>query len=358
MSSARNIPDELPAPSSHKLIFSRQTRFGFLWLGELCLVVTTIACFAAYHFFNLSLINPLGLFLERIGSLVLFYGFCLFPLVLVVRFRHLRAQRPAIPTLVATWRLFKLIYLSKTALIDAGRYLFGMAWLFVLFIQLKNLAPLLNKRIFDPFFVRFERSLFQGQILATSVFAELGPESAKVLSEGYLLFYPFVSLLIYIMLFQGNSRLREEFYFSFTLTWIIGAFFVLLIPTLGPCFFENSGFPIQDLPTSGVSGMQESIWRLRINLLESRRGINLISGFPSLHVAITVLGALTLWRVSRTLSLLAWIFTILTYLTTFYFGWHYLFDDIGGAMLAVYIYRVARSRFMQYSTSLRNGSSG
>jgi membrane-associated phospholipid phosphatase len=214
---------------------------------------------------------------------------------------------------------------------------------------LKNLAPFIVRKVFDPFIDKFERGAFRGELLSQIVRDYFGADYSDIFSDGYFLFYPFVSLLIYIFLFQPNPRIRAEFLFAFTMTWIVGALLVLAIPTLGPCFSAELNILPYELPPTGVSRMQLEIWNLRNKLLTTGTGLNLISGFPSLHVAVVTLGALYLRRISIIISLLAWIFCCITIITTLYFGWHYAVDDIGGILLAVFASRYARFKYAQYT---------
>ena len=62
-----------------------------------------------------------------------------------------------------------------------------------------------------------------------------------------------------------------------------------------------------------------------------------VAGFASLHVALTLVIALVAHYTVRHVVLrsVAWIFFGLTVISTLYFGWHYVADDIAGAVIAV-----------------------
>ena len=59
----------------------------------------------------------------------------------------------------------------------------------------------------------------------------------------------------------------------------------------------------------------------------------MISGFPSLHVAVAIMGSIYLRHIHPLLSWLSWIFTLLIFNSTIYLGWHYLLDDLGSVLL-------------------------
>jgi membrane-associated phospholipid phosphatase len=69
----------------------------------------------------------------------------------------------------------------------------------------------------------------------------------------------------------------------------------------------------------------------------------MISGFPSLHIAVVLTGSVYLSHIHWAVAFLSWIFVLLTINSTLYLGWHYLLDDVGAVAL-VYISYVLTSR--------------
>lgn len=333
-----------------QVVYERRTEFLKLSSAELVVLATTLICFGLYAFLGLTMVTPWTLLSQRLVSLGLFYLYALVPFFLIVRFVHLKQQRrhKIVPDFSHTWRYFRATQLNSKVLWQHLRYLLLLSWLFVLFIQLKNLAPFIVTKLFDSYFEKFERGMFNGRLSTTLVRDYFGSNYADLFSDGYFLFYPFVSLLIYIFLFQPNARLRSEFLLAFSLTWIVGVLLVLVIPTVGPCFDSELGYLSSELPVTGVSKMQAEIWNLRVKLLQYGTGINLISGFPSLHIAVVSLGVIYLRRVSIYLSILAACFLVLTAISTLYFSWHYLLDDLGGVALAVFAARYASYKYAQF----------
>ncbi len=68
----------------------------------------------------------------------------------------------------------------------------------------------------------------------------------------------------------------------------------------------------------------------------------MISGFPSLHMAVTVLGSVYLGKLHWSLAAASWIFVLLITNSTIYLGWHYVLDDIGSLALVYVCIRLAR----------------
>ena len=64
--------------------------------------------------------------------------------------------------------------------------------------------------------------------------------------------------------------------------------------------------------------------------------IQSVAGFASLHVGIILTLALVTQYTVRHLwiRVAMWVFFALTVLSTLYFGWHYIADDIAGATIA------------------------
>jgi membrane-associated phospholipid phosphatase len=124
--------------------------------------------------------------------------------------------------------------------------------------------------------------------------------------------------------------------------WALGTASYYAIPTLGPNFF----FPwlYADLPKTGVADLQDALFYSRQNILFDpfADGVQSVAGFASLHVAITVSLALVGQYTLRTraLRIALWVYVGLTAISTTYFGWHYIADDIAGlaiALVAVYL---------------------
>jgi hypothetical protein len=60
-----------------------------------------------------------------------------------------------------------------------------------------------------------------------------------------------------------------------------------------------------------------------------------IAAFPSLHVAHMALLAAIAWNAARPYAYLMVLMTVLTFVATMGFGWHYAVDAIGGVGLAL-----------------------
>jgi membrane-associated phospholipid phosphatase len=108
---------------------------------------------------------------------------------------------------------------------------------------------------------------------------------------------------------------------------------------MGPNFWYP--WLYQDLDVTGVTRLQNSLWNgrqeVRFPLNPFSDSIQSVAGFASLHVALTLVIALVAHYTVRNLLVrwAAWVFCGLTIISTLYFGWHYVADDIGGVVIAV-----------------------
>jgi membrane-associated phospholipid phosphatase len=110
-----------------------------------------------------------------------------------------------------------------------------------------------------------------------------------------------------------------------------------LLPTLGPNFAYV--WLYSDLDQTGVAALQRSLYYARINVIYGpvTDSIQSVAGFASLHVGIILALALVVHYTVRHawLRYAMWVYFGLTVVSTLYFGWHYIADDVAGAAIAV-----------------------
>ena len=161
--------------------------------------------------------------------------------------------------------------------------------------------------------------------------------SAHALSYVYLIFLPMVPISVTIWLvWSRNVSFGYWFVTAQCIAWSLGTASYYMIPTLGP----NFAFPwlYSDLDTTGVSALQDSLFwgRYSVRFDPFASGVQSVAGFASLHVAITLLMALVAQYTvrHRFIKVILWVYMGITVLSTTYFGWHYIADDIAGALIA------------------------
>ena len=118
--------------------------------------------------------------------------------------------------------------------------------------------------------------------------------------------------------------------------WTLGTASYYMIPTLGP----NFAFPwlYSELDPTGVTDLQRALYygRQNVRFDPFSGGVQSVAGFASLHVAVTLLMALVAQYTvrHRLIKIVLWTYAGITLLSTTYFGWHYIADDIAGAVIA------------------------
>ncbi len=298
-----------------------------------------------FQFFELPLRSPFEFYLSRMGYAIGWYAFALTLALLFSRLRDIkRSSDPEPRTLWQSLLGFRDQYLTLETLLTDLRFLNVICLTFVIFIQLKHLTPILThweSGVWDGALATSERQIFGGQFAGQALINILGTTqtTANVLSALYLGFFPYMAILLAIALMYRNRSEKENFFLGFSLVWLLGVLLIYALPSWGPRFYSPDTFA--SLPVTDVSELQERLWQNKLFVQShprSEKGIYLISGFPSLHLAVEIYGALFLRRISSWLAGVSWIFIGCTVITTLYFGWHYLIDDIAAAILAAGVY--------------------
>jgi membrane-associated phospholipid phosphatase len=228
---------------------------------------------------------------------------------------------------------------------DRGRTILvvvGLASFYACYVSYRNLKgalPFARDVLHDDALLALDRAMLLGNDPATVLHALLGTGiSAYVLSAVYLLFLAFVPVSLGAALVWARTARTGAFYVTaLSLNWLMGAASYYLVPSLGPIFAKPELFV--DLPETGVSALQRSLLTTRVEVLAdpaTAGAIQGIAGFASLHVSIVLTGALVARRLDlhRVVQWAMWVFFGLTVVSTIYFGWHYIVDDIAGVLIA------------------------
>ncbi len=220
----------------------------------------------------------------------------------------------------------------------------GLAAFYVTYVgyrNLKNVLPFVREVKYDLMLKEWDLTLFLGAYPADVLHTVLGTGvTAEVLSVVYLVFLPFVPLsLTAWLVWSRNISFGYWYVTAQCLCWALGTASYYAIPSLGPAF--QSVWLLEDLPETGVSALQDSLAYGREDvrffdpLYES---VQSVAGFASLHVAVTLCAALVAHYTVRHawIRRSLWVFFALTVVSTIYFGWHYIADDVAGAAIAIF----------------------
>ena len=214
--------------------------------------------------------------------------------------------------------------------------------------NLKSVVPLLRpNELFDRQLADWDRVLFGGNDPAALLHTLLGTGFANhALSGAYLLLFIFIPVtLAAALVFSPNLQAGLFYASAQSLNWLLGAASYFLLPSLGPIYTDPGVFA--NLPVTDASRLQVLLLDQRIAFLHdpSVATAQSIAAFASLHVSIFFTGALAahILGLGRRWQIAAWALVALTTTSTIYLGWHYVVDDIGGALLAVMAIALARA---------------
>ncbi len=295
-------------------------------------VVTATAAVTTNALLGLPLRDPDGVagpaWVRLPGIVLIFLALDIAPRALL-RWRTEGGPRAAVRAVVADrWSASRLVLVAV-----------GLASFYVTYVSYRNLKgalPFVRDSLADGPLLALDRAFLLGSDPSTVLHALLGTGvAAYVLSAVYIAFLGFVPVSVAASLVWTRDTGRGAWYVTaLGLCWSLGAASYYLIPSLGPVYARPGLF--SDLPVTGVTRLQESLLAARVEVLTDPWATNALHGvaaFASLHVAIIFTAALVAQRMglARGLRYAMWVFFVLTVLSTVYFGWHYLLDDIAGA---------------------------
>jgi len=228
---------------------------------------------------------------------------------------------------------------QRIALVVMGLTSFYITY--VSYRNLKNYLPALYSTMEDPLLHKVDVWLFFGHEPATvlhSIFGETW--AAHFFAFVYLLYLPLAPLSLVVWLVWSRNISYGYWYATANcLTWALGTISYYLIPTMGPAFWYP--WLYTGLEVTGVTDLQDSLWNsrqdVRFPLNPFSGGIQSVAGFASLHVALTLVIALVAHYTVRhtAIRIAGWVYFGLTVISTLYFGWHYVSDDVAGVVIAL-----------------------
>jgi membrane-associated phospholipid phosphatase len=296
----------------------------------LALAVGILAWVASYHY-NLPLRDPDGLAgpsYIRLPLIVgLFYIADVVPRALIANrgFRNFRQSVRAYTK--ERWTR------SRIALVVVGLTTFYIVY--VAYRNLKGFLPFVRHGVHDALLIKLDRALAFGHDPATLLHDVLGVGiSAHILAYVYVMFLLFVPLSLGAALVWSKNVATGFWYVvALCVNWVLGAASYYWLPSQGPYFANHKIFV--DLPETGVTQLQDALAAGRDKYFSDPHAtdsVQSIAAFASLHVSIIFTAALICHYVipSRAVRYTMWVYFVLTSISTVYFGWHYLLDDLAG----------------------------
>lgn len=239
-----------------------------------------------------------------------------------------------------SWRGVKDIIRDEWTWSRVGHIATGLLTFYISYVSYRNIKgflPVLREGVnFDTMLSRWDYWLMFGNHPADVLHSVLGTGfSAQVLATvyvSYLMLIP-VTLGAFLVLNRDYS-LGAWYATTLSLNWVLGAASYYIFPSLGPAYSNATMFA--DLPTTGVTQLQESLFKNAAqNLEDPTAAMWGIAAFASLHVSVTFTAVLFFQRTDqpRFVQITAWVYFVLTVLATIYFGWHFIADDVAGAFI-------------------------
>lgn len=217
----------------------------------------------------------------------------------------------------------------------------------------KAAIPFVNPFTFDIRIAEWDRLLHGGQHPWTLLQPLIGyPVVTAIINVCYhLWFFVMFAMLYWQTCSLVNRRLRMQFLLSFCFTWIfLGTVGATWLSSVGPCYYgylipgDNPFAPLMEYLRNANEHFP--IWALDVQKLlwdgyqnratETAWGV---SAMPSLHIATSILFALTGWRISRSAGIALTLFAAIIMIGSVHLGWHYALDGYVGAAGAYAIWR-------------------
>jgi membrane-associated phospholipid phosphatase len=233
---------------------------------------------------------------------------------------------------------------SRWSLVLVGLFTFYIVY--VGYRNLKGFLPAIRYHVkYDTVLLKLDRAFAFGHDPATVLHHVLGVGiAAQVLALVYVFFLIFVPLSLGAALVWSKNVATGFWYVTaLCINWVLGVASYYWVPSVGP--FISNAKAFVTLPHTGVTSLQAALLQGRESNLEDPHATDSVQGvaaFASLHVSVIFTASLICWFVipSRMVRVAMWVYFVLTVISTIYFGWHYILDDIAGfaiGLLSVWI---------------------
>jgi membrane-associated phospholipid phosphatase len=253
--------------------------------------------------------------------------------------RH-RALRGSVRAVASTLR--ERWTLRRIALVASGLLAYHLVY--VSYRNLKSWDAFNSPR--DHQLLDLERALFLGHSPAVLLHDLFGTDTAAAVLADVYRSFTYLVVLSVVGTLALLPRVREAYVMlvAGVWVWILGITSYYLIPTLGP--FASAPAEFAGLRHTAITDSQVKYLAERAHLLAAPQASDAfasISAFASLHVAFTT----TIFLVAvyyrwRRAAIALGVYVVAVMISTVYFGWHFVVDDIAGVVIAVLSVTLAR----------------
>lgn len=224
------------------------------------------------------------------------------------------------------------------------------AMMFSVFTSFKSMIPVIHPFAFDPLFAKIDKALHFGHHPWEIIFPVFKIAALTTfLSFIYKTWFVAKFSVLYWQAFSmKRPLLREQFFITYILTWIInGTLLATLLSSAGPCFY-GAVTGLDDPYAPLMAFLHESnkispVWDLFAQdyLWKAYKDVSVtlfsgISAMPSMHISLAFLFALVGWRAGKKTGIFFTIYLVLMLIGSVHLGWHYAIDGYVG-MLTTYL---------------------
>jgi hypothetical protein len=216
-----------------------------------------------------------------------------------------------------------------------------------LFAQVRLFADQTGIPVQFEYVIAVERALFGGGVPTVWLQEQLyepGRASLPTIYFSAVYFTYFVAFQICAFVIWIRGRAFFPVYAtSIVIAAYIGLMTCILLPTAPPWLAGQEGNlpPVHRIVEEQLSSVDSSAYDGGASVA----GVNQVAAMPSLHMALTVLVALTIWSFTRgrLLRLIAVLYAASMAFALVYLGEHYVTDEIFGVVTAFASWRLAHS---------------
>jgi hypothetical protein len=306
-----------------------------LWLAALVLFYLAAAYLVAgYHGLTQGLsLSRYVLVVPQMTAIYLLFFALLYLVYVMVVIRPARLIRYLVTDIQENWLITE-------------RFLGGFVVVLILqlffsiFTSMKAMIPVIHPFSWDTTLAEWDRMLHGGvdpwALMHPLVGHPLVTTVINFLYQCWL--YILYGVLVWQAFALNDQRLRLQFFLTLVATWaLLGNLAATLLSSAGPVYFGRvTGLEDPFGPLMGylrAANETSPVWALEIhdrlwdtytaNTDQLGKGI---SAMPSIHVATSVLFALTTWRFSRRLGVVLWLYAVAILVGSVHLAWHYALD--------------------------------
>lgn len=211
------------------------------------------------------------------------------------------------------------------------------------FRNLKSYVPFVRgtDTLYDDKLRKIDHALWFGHDPATVLHSLFGTDlAAQFFSAVYVVWIVLIPVTLAIALMWTRRPAAGSWYVTaVAVDWLLGVAAYFALPTLGPAYSDPDDF--SGLKHTYTATLVHDLMRDRLKVVpptgdpHTTHTVQTIAAFPSLHVGmmVTICLFVTLAGLARWIRITAWVYLVLTILSTIYFGWHFSVDAFGGAMI-------------------------